>query len=366
MVIFRQRQFLLFLSVCLSVLLIIRCDLDKDEEDTNGDVLTYIECQNTTIDSTVYYVSPIGNDSNNGTSETTAFKTLAHAFQTVHPGGSIFILPGTYSESLGVMNCGNASASILISGLNGIPILDGMNAKAISFFCENCTNLQFRNLEIKNFTDIGIGASYCSEMVFRDLIIHENGHSVQLKDWELEGYGIHVEESEDVQILENEVYRNGPEPQINPDYLMGTGINTYSNRNVLIRKNISHNNIGGGILVEDSFDVLVDSNEVYENDLDATVDEWWDGGLWLDGGGDVIIRSNIFRDNLGPGIEISDEDLQSPTGYILEDNISTDNYYGIFIWNFGTTNWPDASILSRSGNDFTGNTIQDVWIEATF
>jgi len=75
------------------------------------------------------------------------------------------------------------------------------------------------------------------------------------------------------------------------------------------------------------------------------------------------VENNIFRDNLGAGIEISDEDDQHPAGYILQNNISTNNYYGIYIWNFGSTDWPDAAIINHHGNQFTDNLIQDVWIQ---
>jgi parallel beta-helix repeat protein len=360
------KRIVLFFAVIVSSFLIFNCDLQRNEEE-NDNFFTYIECQNTSVDSTVYFVSSTdGDDSNTGTSQDNAFRTLEKAFLTVHPGGSILILPGTYSECLYIIDCGDPNAAIHVSGHNGLPVLDGISKNPIALFLENCTNLRFENLEIKNYTDIGIGASFCSNMIFKDLVVHENGFAVQLKDWELEGYGIHVEESDHIEILQNDVYQNGPNPQIIPDYLMGTGINTYSNRQVVIRNNLSHHNTGGGILVEDSYDVLVDSNEIYKNDLDAWVDEWWDGGIWLDGGGNVTICNNISRDNLGPGIEISDEDQQNPTGYVLENNISTRNYYGIFIWNFGTSGWPDDSILSRSGNQFYGNTRQDVWIEPWF
>ena len=50
----------------------------------------------------------------------------------------------------------------------------------------------------------------------------------------------------------------------------------------------------------------------------------------MDGGKNVVVQNNIFRDNLGAGIEISDEDNQNPTGYVLQNNISTRNYYGIY------------------------------------
>jgi parallel beta-helix repeat protein len=107
----------------------------------------------------------------------------------------------------------------------------------------------------------------------------------------------------------------------------------------------------------------VEDNRVDGNDLDASRFEWWDGGIWLDGGGDVLVRNNQFVNNLGPGIQVSDEDLQSPTGYRLENNTSSGNYFGIYIWNFGECPYPDEDVLTRSGNDFTRNSRQDVWCE---
>jgi parallel beta-helix repeat protein len=355
--------FLLFFLLIL--LMLLNCDFfnneNDDENSSNGELL-WIKCKGVEKDTTTYYVSPIGNDKSNGTSENTAFKTIAKAFQIVKPGGRIRILLGTYEESIGLLGCGNATSNITIEGYYGIPKLDGKNQSTIGIYCEECLNLTFRNLLFENYTDIGIAASLCKGITFQNLIIRENGHAVQLKDWELEGYGIHVDDSENIIIENNDVYRNGPDPQIIPDFIMGTGINTYGNKNIVIRNNESYKNIGGGILVEDSYNVLVENNHVYENDLDASVDEWWDGGLWLDGGNDVIVRNNIFENNYGPGIEISDEDLQKPNGYVLENNVSKGNYYGIFIWNFGTNDWPADSIISRSGNQFIENSRMDVWI----
>lgn len=46
---------------------------------------------------------------------------------------------------------------------------------------------------------------------------------------------------------------------------------------------------------------------------------------------DVTVRNNIFRDNIGPGIQISNED-QQPYGYVLESNVSRGSLYGIYIF----------------------------------
>ena len=101
---------------------------------------------------------------------------------------------------------------------------------------------------------------------------------------------------------------------------MGTGINTRNCIHCQIQSNRSYNNTGGGIFFEDGVDMLIEGNEVFDNDLDATIDGWWDGGIWIDGGRDIIVRNNMFRDNLGPEIQISDEDLPNPYGYVLENN----------------------------------------------
>jgi len=351
-------RFVLSLIIC--VVLFVTCNMISPGDDDDEDDLDWITMSGGAVDNTIYFVSPSGSDAAAGTDSASAFTTVKHALETVSPGGTIILLPGIYSEAIGVES-GGGNAPIRIIGRDGT-IMDGEDRLTIGIFFENCTGIFVESLTFQNYTDIGIGFSACQNIELWRLTIRENGHAVQLKGWELEGYGIHVELSEEVTIEECDVSRNGPDPQIIPDYLMGTGINTFGNQSVLIRNNVSYRNIGGGILVEDSFHVRVDSNEVYENDLDASEDDWWDGGIWIDGGGDVIVNDNVFRDNLGPGIEISDEDFQSPTGYVLGNNISTGNYYGIFIWNFGTNDWPDSSVIRRSGNEFTGNSREDVWI----
>ncbi len=108
---------------------------------------------------------------------------------------------------------------------------------------------------------------------------------------------------------------------VNAGTMAGTGIDGYRMRNAVIRNNRSHHNHGGGLLVEDSVNVLVKRNKIYGNALDVSADDWWDGGIWLDGGRDVTLVGNMIYDNLGP------------------------------------------PILTLKGNDFSGNQRVDVWIE---
>ncbi len=309
----------------------------------------------------VYYVDPAGDDSADGLSEATAFRTIMRALEVVEPGDNVAILPGVYTESLMLEDLGDDSAWIRIYGQDEGVILDGLGELALGLWCENCAFIMLGNLTIRNYTDIGVGVSYSETIALNDLTVQHNGFAVQLDDWEIEGYGIHVEESRDVVVEDCDVFENGPQPQTS-DLLMGTGINTYRCVDCVIVGNEAHDNIGGGVLVEDGENVIVRSNEIYGNDLDATADGWWDGAIWIDGGNTIYVRYNNIYDNVGPGIQISDEDNQQPTGYVIEENTITGNIYGIYLWNFGTTDWPPMDIVSQSDNVIVDNIERDIWI----
>lgn len=53
----------------------------------------------TASDPVNYYVSPTGLDTNNGLTETTAFKTINKAASVTNPGDTVNIMPGTYSPT---------------------------------------------------------------------------------------------------------------------------------------------------------------------------------------------------------------------------------------------------------------------------
>lgn len=310
--------------------------------------------------SRTYYVSNQGDDDADGSDVGTAYRTIGRALEVAVPGDTVLIRAGTYHEELMLEGIGGPDLPITIRGEGDGTVLDGQNVMSMGLWCERCSNLIFEKLEIRNFTDVGIGVSLSSGITMRHLRVHHNGTNPQLVDWEIEGYGIQAEESSDVTIENNDVYRNGPQPRM-PGRL-GTGIDTFALTDSVIRGNRSHDNTGGGILVEDGVRIVVEGNEVVGNYLDASPDEWWDGGLWLDGGHDVTVRDNVFRDNRGPGIQISDEDHQQPYGYLLEGNTVTGNYYGVYIWNFGSSDVPPEDVLRMSNNDISGNERMEIWI----
>ncbi|THB65542.1 MAG: DUF1565 domain-containing protein [Desulfovibrio sp.] len=281
---------------------------------------------------TVWYVSTTGSDNNSGISLETPFATLNRALETARPGDTIRIRPGTYAEALVLEKLGQDHGEpIVIEGQPGLdpPVFDGQGVHAIGLWCEDCANLTIRHLVFTGYTDLAVGFTQSTRITLENISARDNGCCVQLTDWEFEGYGLFLENSTDCLVKDCETSGNGPKPQ--GELLMGTGINMYGCADSRILDNVSHHNIGGGILVEDSFNILVQGNTVYANDLDASIDGWWDGGLWLDGGGNVVVRDNLFYSNLGPGLEISNEDNQNIQGYVVEGNVCHSNYWGVYI-----------------------------------
>ena len=71
-----------------------------------GALLTFADApralsQDNSAAGTTYYISPVGNDWNNGKSTGKPFKTFAHAFNKLSAGDELVLLDGAYSEPLG-------------------------------------------------------------------------------------------------------------------------------------------------------------------------------------------------------------------------------------------------------------------------
>lgn len=304
------------------------------------------------------FVSVSGNDGNDGKSRETAVRTIMRALELIKAGDTILVTSGVYNEQVEIRNR-NSTVPVRIQGEAGA-VLNGGRQLRFGIRVRDSSDVQLSFLEISNYTDMGLAVWKCNNVELRNLKVHDNGFRNQSPDFEGEGFGIDVEESGNVVVEDNDVYSNGPEPSLRNQGILGTGINTFGNHDIVIRNNKSHNNIGGGILVEDSTRVLVISNVITDNDVDVSAFDWWDAGIWVDGGSDVTLRDNVLTGNLGPGVEISDEEGANPHGYLLEGNTSTQNYFGIMIWGFGVCPFPSENILKLSNNNFTGNSRKDI------
>ncbi len=310
------------------------------------------------------YVSLEGDDSNPGT-EAAPLGTLAHAICNLSPDQTLNISPGVYHESIILGEFGNSSAPITIRAIPGSesrPVLEGDSMRTMGIALVESTNIIIENLEFRNYTDIGLLVLEGSDFTIKNNKFLSNGRASIDPDYDEEGFGVGVYGASNVLIEGNESADNGPNQERWENFVLGTGIDTFGNSDVVIRDNYIHGTTGGGILVEDSTDVLVENNRIEDNQLDANGD-YWDGGIWVDGGANITLRGNIIKDHNGPGIVLSDEDVQYPnasTGYVVENNTINNNLVGMFIWNWGMCP-AEESIIRLTDNDLEGNEEGEIW-----
>jgi len=106
---------ILLLTVSLTVVITHRL-LEGGQQAAKGKISvvppTVVIPQQAQTGGKVYYVSPTGNDQNDG-SQASPFATIQHAARVVTPGTTVHVLPGTYTQPVIVDNDGSADARIV-------------------------------------------------------------------------------------------------------------------------------------------------------------------------------------------------------------------------------------------------------------
>lgn len=298
------------------------------------------------------YVSENGSDQNSGKTRASSLQTLAKALTVVNGGEEIFVTKGRYSEEVALSEV-KFDDPIVITGESGASIFDGNKTKKFGISLGYCKNIIINNLSFINYNSTGIRI-YCSSLItVSNCVVSNNGFDSKVEY--VEGYGIAASFSKNITISGNNVFNNGPSDYLcDTQFLLGTGINTYMLVDSIISSNCSQYNNGGGILVEDGINVIVENNNSSYNNKEAHFEKdnpktWWCGGVWVDGGNTIIVRNNTFKSNKA-GILLSDEDGQEPFGYVMENNLLQDNTYDFDIYGFGKKSDIKTEIINFKNN----------------
>jgi Glycosyl hydrolases family 16 len=101
---------------------------------------------------TIYYVSPNGNDSNNGLTLSTAWKTFGKACLSATNSSIVYFRGGTYTATNAVLSASGSSLAYLqfLNYNNEIPIIDGGGMNQTLFTIENKGYVKIRGLHFKN------------------------------------------------------------------------------------------------------------------------------------------------------------------------------------------------------------------------
>ena len=289
-----------------------------------------------------YYVSANnGSDSNNG-SETTPFQTINRAISFVNPGGTIFVMNGTYQNN----------------GYGTVDTATNTNMNNNHVVTINKSGSEGAYITLKNYP----GHSPLIQFDGRGgIVISNNMNYIIIEGFEVVGPGASITYAEAYANREYKVLAaSDPNDDINYNhtYFSGKGIwgGYGAHHHIIIRNNIVHDTAGSGIRFNDSDHITIEHNEVYNT-------TWWTSSASsavvfaetiasseADNGTDVkmVIRGNLVYNNWNriPFYVTQLPDNSGNTnpnyGTATYNNIldgqglyvtrSDDNYYGTFLF----------------------------------
>ena len=289
-----------------------------------------------------YYVSANnGSDSNNG-SETTPFQTINRAISFVNPGGTIFVMNGTYQNN----------------GYGTVDTATNTNMNNNHVVTINKSGSEGAYITLKNYP----GHSPLIQFDGRGgIVISNNMNYIIIEGFEVVGPGASITYAEAYANREYKVLAaSDPNDDINYNhtYFSGKGIwgGYGAHHHIIIRNNIVHDTAGSGIRFNDSDHITIEYNEVYNT-------TWWTSSASsavvfaetiasseADNGTDVkmVIRGNLVYNNWNriPFYVTQLPDNSGNTnpnyGTASYNNIldgqglyvtrSDDNYYGTFLF----------------------------------
>ena len=120
----------------------------------------------------IYYLSPSGDDSNDGLTESTPWKSFSHAFSTMSGGDELILLDGTYSEAAGtgyISYLGTNSAQPPSGTPGQMTVIRAKNPGNVKIFGEMFIGRSYRKdsyIKIQGITFEGGGTLYNTDHIY--------------------------------------------------------------------------------------------------------------------------------------------------------------------------------------------------------
>ncbi|MBB4040789.1 nitrous oxidase accessory protein NosD, partial [Microvirga flocculans] len=269
----------------------------------------------------IFYVSTTGSDSNAGTS-TSPVKTITKAAQLAQPGDTVLVHGGVYNGTVNISKNGTASAPITFKPVSGEHvIIDGsQTASGSNLVTITGDYVTFQGFEVRNAKRAGITLWDTHDTKVLDNNVHD---SFRAAIW---AGGSAVGNSYNNLIEGNEVWHNVLENSSRTwSGGWAQGISLDKSDGSIIRNNNVYDNYGEGIGAMFTKGAKISGNTVYDS---------YSVGIYLDNAQDAVVQYNMvshtydtnFYRNGKPatGIEIANEfgDRQLPSsGLVITNNV---------------------------------------------
>jgi len=334
-----------------------------------------------------YYVSPAGDDDNDGTLNS-PWETITKAAQTLSAGDTVYVRTGTYSERVVPQNSGSSSNVRIVytaysgetpvidgtgvtlpTGMAGLVELSGVSHIVFSGFTvrdagtednhcgillDDCSAVTVSNCYIYNTVSSGIGVWGCSSITL-------TGNEVELACNDGEQECITVAGTDVFTVSNNHVHNSGP------GSIGGEGIDIKDGSSVgSVFGNTVHDINRIGIYI-DSWDKQTDIIDVYGNLVYNTTDDGF--ALAAEAGGlltNISVYNNIAYGNTNSGLTVASWGEPVPSHPMSNIIIINNTFYGN-----GSAGWgvgisvenSDADNLTIRNNILSQNLFAQILVE---
>lgn len=278
------------------------------------------------------FVSPTGSDSNNGTSYTSPWQTVEHAFENVTAGDTVCFEGGVYSTGTSYVtsNCGVGTSDAGHDDYAQVLAISGSSGSPITF-----TNYPGQIAIIEGDTRIGSAGCPVSYVTFQGTPTLNTG-----------AYGLVFEQCPGLYTTT----ANHPCPlQTTPESVVDLlNFHHVTFDNVEIR----YGNYHAGIYEEQGDNIQLLNSYIHDNGCPSSDAECPSGSINTDqgiyfhdttGGGNLIANC-VIENNVSAGIQL----YPSPANVIVEENTITNNgVYGIIL--YGSSNTIANNIVANNG-----------------
>jgi len=373
----------------LSILIAASCKKDNDFLNKSGNsmVTTGINAAAALTSSKIYFVSPSGNDSSNGLSSASAWKTIAKVNATELSPGDLVLFQGgqTFNGRLYIRSSGSAGFNIKFSSYgNGRATINGGSGTAV--YAYNCAYISIDSLIVAGSWNATtqLGNDNYGVLFYNDLAGGVKLGEVAVNRCEVKGFaksGIGVlswpaDGSQSgyskVSVVGNTVHDNGSCGITTLGPSPAAGSTAYAFNTVYVGYNRVYNNFGvkastgkhsgNGILIGDAAAGTVEYNVAYNNGWYNTSTAGGPAAIWCYDSKNLIFQYNEAHHNgTGPGTPDGDGfDLDGgAVNCIMQYNYSHDNYgAGFLVWEYGNARIKNSGNIIRyniSQNDNTNN-----------
>lgn len=284
------------------------------------------------------YVSPSGNDKNTGTKQK-PYKTIQKAVNAAKAGTTVNVRKGTYKEQVVIKKSGTKKAPIIIKAYNKEKVtLDGAKVK-VSWDNQGLISIHNKSyvtvdgFEIKNYktadedlVPIGISVTGSGKGI---QILRNHIHHIETANKNGNAHGIAVygtdapKAIEDITISENKL--EDMKLAWSEALVLNGNVTNFKVTKNIVRRN---NNIGidaigfEGTSPDKAYDQarngIISNNTVYDISSygnPAYGKHYSAGGIYVDGGKDIIIENNtVYKNDIG--IEAASEHKDKSTSNI--------------------------------------------------